>query len=611
MKTQESLLTDPLLLKDPEVESAFAQKTIFWRFNPSLEKAFEDYRYARILKRVIPIGWSGLLLFFTYSILDALLFPSQVYAVTILIRLSLICPVIGLMMWCSKQNWPYRRFMPLYALAFFVSGAGIVGIILTARLEHIVLPYDGLLLMLMFGYSLMAMPFVWISAISLALCVLYVTVELKVHYPKEALLYNIAFLMTANIMGMVGSILQQNSVRTQFLHHTLIQRSRELLMQESREKTRLLASAGHDLRQPLHAMTLIAEDLEQRLPEGQEQHSVRQLQRSIKHLNQMLGSVLDISRISVGRFKMNRQPVVFTPLANELIDEFQGRALKENITLRCLGPADATLYTDHILLGRILRNLLENAYTHSGATRIILSWRKVGGHYRILISDNGAGIPADEQSRIFEEFSQAKASQSKGLGLGLTIVKQLCQQLELPLGLQSSTGQGSTFWIDAPLFDESRGNKRSREALDLRPQLPRAMTTNAASSPQSGQQVTPSKRVLLIDDEPDILQAMAQLLQRWGYEVQYCQHMTGAEKISRQWQPELIISDYHLENNQNGAQVIQVIRNTLKKQIPALIVTADNELNLAGLIDENTILAHKPLQPSRLRMMLQHLSTLH
>ncbi len=620
--------TSSLILRDSEIDAAFNRKSLFWRFGSLLEAQFETYRYQRILKFVMPIGWSALALFAVYSLLDALLFPRSVYAITILIRLSLICPLIGLMMWLSQQNLSSRRFMTIYTLAFFAGGLGILGIILAARLENMVLPYDGLLLFLMFGYSLMALPVLWVCSAGMSLSLLYIVMEIAVDFPRETLMYNASFLITANIIGMVGCILHEHSLRTQFLNQTLIQRSREALWQENQAKTRLLASASHDLRQPLHAMTLLAEDLEQRLPAGREAHCVQQLQKSILNLNQLLGSVLDISRMSVGILQPVRKRIDLTRLGSELVEETQNRAATQQVSLRWLGPSGAEVYSDPVLLSRILRNLLENALTHSQASRIILSWRKVGDYYRVLVSDNGIGIPAHEQSRVFDEFSRIAGTPSTGLGLGLSIVKQLSHQLGLPLGLQSLKEQGTTFWVDVPLYiprSETDSSPSLHPDGDFVPPDTESALENTeialspASDPASpsgdatrAQTTADSEavriKVLVIDDEQDILNAMAALLEHWGFEVQTCARWADIETRLAHWQPQIVISDYHLTQGVNGLQLITQLRQRWSHAIPALIITADTDLDPEFIADENTLLSHKPLPPVKLRLMLKHLA---
>jgi signal transduction histidine kinase len=311
-------LYDSSMLRDAQIEAAFAQKKFKWRFDPELEKDFDAFREIRLLRAIVPIGWSGLIIFALYSILDYVYFPPSLYPITILIRLSFICPLIAFALWCSTKTWRYKQFLTLYAGVFTLCGLGIIAIIYAAHAQGVMVPYDGLLLMLMFGFFLMELPFIWINSIAWGLTAVYVLMEIQVGFPSSQLISNLFFLITGNVLGGIGSLFQEQSLRKQFLQETLIARSRDALQKESEAKTRLLTAASHDLRQPLHAMTLITEDLQEQIQGEQEQAHLLQLKAAIDNLDQLLNSVLDISKLSVGMISAHKRAISIKSLSLQL-----------------------------------------------------------------------------------------------------------------------------------------------------------------------------------------------------------------------------------------------------------------------------------------------------
>lgn len=213
-------------IKDLSEESVKRDLALGFRtlkFSPLIEKVYQRYFYQWLTKRTRPVGWISLVIFLSYSVLDYRLFPDFVSQWTISIRIFLICPLILILIWLSYQPLKPRLFFALYGLSYFLSGLAIVAIILSARLQQVYMPYDGLLLVMMYGYFVMKVPFFWAIAASWLIFLLYIIAGVFADIPQQELVYNSFFLLTANIIGGVGSYLQEHSQRTHFLGQLLLE----------------------------------------------------------------------------------------------------------------------------------------------------------------------------------------------------------------------------------------------------------------------------------------------------------------------------------------------------------------------------------------------------
>lgn len=220
------------------------------------------------------------------------------------------------------------------------------------------------------------------------------------------------------------------------------------------DKTRFLAAASHDLRQPMHALGLFMGELHHRITTAEQRQIVDKVEEAVTAMSGLLESLLDISKLDAGVVVPQLQEIDIAILTHRLLEIFSAQAAQKFITLRVRCPA-ARVFSDPILLERILLNLLSNAirYTPEHGT-VLLGCRKRGNHLRIEIRDSGTGIAAQDQTRIFQEFVQlenAARERSKGLGLGLPIVQRLCKLLQHPLSLISDLGAGTTVSIEVPL----------------------------------------------------------------------------------------------------------------------------------------------------------------
>jgi signal transduction histidine kinase len=411
----------------------------------------------------------------------------------------------------------------------------------------------------------------------------------------------LVFILATSLVALTYSRIIRESIRLRFENMALITRlEQEKAVAEKHQhiaeqavfaKDKFLAAASHDLRQPLHAQGLYLDAIETYVQSKGVEH-LQALRRTNDALSNLFNSLLDVSRLNAGIVEVQNCHARLHGIVSPLHEEFKTHAAEKQLSLTLDCP-NLTVFTDPLLLGRILRNLLANAIRYTETGGVTLACRPTGNDtVRIAVTDTGIGIPESEQANIFDEYYQLdnpERDRSKGLGLGLAIVKKLCGLLGLPIACTSQPGKGSTFTLEVPLGD-----------ADLLEQ------TQAASAVAS----VAGAHVLVIDDEQEILHSMGYLLGSWGCLTITAESTREAvDKLTRTGlQPDLIIADYRLREGRTGAQAIATVRQHCRREVPAMIITGDTseerlrEANASGLY-----LLHKPVAPGRLRTVMHQL----
>lgn len=358
----------------------------------------------------------------------------------------------------------------------------------------------------------------------------------------------------------------------------------------NREKSRFLAAASHDLRQPMHAIGLFIHALATHELDDETRKLVDNIRLSSASLEELFDSLLDISRLDAGTLKADPQVFSLGQLLRQIAEEFTPEAKAKSVSIR-LFDCDARVYSDETMLGRILRNAVSNAVRYTDSGGVLIGWRRRGSSIRIEIHDTGPGIPEHELARVYDEFYRLSGSQQKqqGLGLGLSIIKRLADILQHPCQLSSELGRGTVFTVSVPEARSGQGATRS------------------GSPPQGDLTGT---RLLIIEDDPAIIASMRELVSIWGCTVMTATSMeTALEQIEAEDSlPDIIVSDYHLKSGPDGIEVVKAIRNSVAVAIPALIVTGDTSRESFEKAQENGLpLLHKPLAPARLRSVVSFL----
>ncbi len=363
-------------------------------------------------------------------------------------------------------------------------------------------------------------------------------------------------------------------------------------------KTRFLAAASHDILQPLNAARLFLSALADGDHAPETSRLIGRVDAAFESVERLLGALLDISKLDAGVVRPAISSVDLGGLLRTAVNEFEPVAQSKGIKLRSV-PVRCTVRTDGHLLMRVVRNFLSNAIRYTRNGTVLLGCRRRQGHVRIEVYDTGAGMPPDKLEEIFEEFRRlvgAAEDFERGSGLGLAIVRRIAQMLNHPLSVRSTLGAGSCFAVEVPVV--------AWRAKDAKPK----------ASQQPDSDILKNRRILVIENEPSILDAMAIVLGRWGCRVTGATSLGDAEAALGQEPvvPHAIVADYHLDDGADGLTAINIMRSRFKLKIPGVVVTADRTAEVRRAVDlHGCVLLNKPMRPARLRSLLTHLLTAH
>ena len=354
-------------------------------------------------------------------------------------------------------------------------------------------------------------------------------------------------------------------------------------------KTRFLAAASHDILQPLNAARLYASSLVERDLNEDNGTLARNVDQSLESVEEILGAILDISRLDTGRLKPTISEFRISDILDQLAVEFTPVARDKGLELTIV-PCSLTVRSDRRLLARLLQNLVSNAIKYTARGRVLVGCRRGENQLRIAVYDTGLGIPVAKQELIFEEFRRLDegARQAKGLGLGLSIVERLGRVLEHPVNLVSTPGSGSMFSVEVLIA------------------APVARAVRKPSAAPVGGQRLKGLTVICIDNEQRILDGMRPLLSGWGCEV-FTENSARAaiRLLSRVGSvPDILLVDYHLDDG-NGLDAAKSLRSKFGKDLPAILITADRSPQVRDAARERDIsVLYKPVKPATLRALM-------
>lgn len=361
-----------------------------------------------------------------------------------------------------------------------------------------------------------------------------------------------------------------------------LERAKQAAEWANRSKSQFLAAASHDLMQPISAARLFASSLIEQAESDQARQSAEHIASALDSAEAVLSDLAEINRLDARRVPVREDVFSLKEVLLPLIEEFRPVAAERGIELRVRLP-DVHIRSDRLHLRRIVQNYLSNALRYTAKGTVLLGTRRAGDATRIAVYDTGPGIAEDQLEEIYVEFQRlpvADAQSGKGLGLGLAIVQRMAKLLRHPIGVRSTPGQGSVFWIDVP-------RSEPREAV-------------ATVEPAAPTQVLSGMRVLCVDNEEPILAGLNQLLLGWGADTVTAAN--GAQALERCPQaPDVAIIDYRLDS-ELGTRLIGSLRQAWQVEAPAVLITADrtDEVREAAKAAD-MILLHKPVKPSTLR----------
>lgn len=371
--------------------------------------------------------------------------------------------------------------------------------------------------------------------------------------------------------------------------------ARDAAERANTSKTRFFTAVGHDLLQPLHAARLSLGELSDAQHQLANQLLATSVSNSLTAIEDLLTSILDLSKLEAGVLIPTVQPIILSVLFEQLLTSVQPIARRKGLWVKCR-PSSHSVASDPLMLRRILQNLLANATNYTQKGGLLLSARQRADRVHIEVWDTGPGISSQERERIFEEFQRGIASErtgSTGFGLGLSIVKRMAETLQHPLHLCSRVGHGTRFTVSVPITNsparvQNIGFERAPLTTYGRMEIP----------------------IIVIDNDLPVLEAMHSLLTRWGADVRLARDFNDIGDImgKGEFRPEIVLADFHLDEGLSGLDVVKRIRVLQNENVPAILITADRTSETADAAHKaGCELLHKPVKPAELRALMQHL----
>jgi two-component system, sensor histidine kinase len=389
-------------------------------------------------------------------------------------------------------------------------------------------------------------------------------------------------------------------------------------------KTKFLAAASHDLRQPVHALNLFVEVLSGTALSDKQTTMVQHIRAASQASRDMLNTLLDYSRIEAGVMTPKPRPTALAPMLRALEEEFGPQADGRQIVYRTR-DTDCVAICDPTMTALILRNFVSNAlrYTVEGGILVCARWR--AAEVIVQVMDTGVGIAREHWEEVFKEFRQLgneERDRQKGLGLGLAIAKGLAQSMGARIELNSRLGHGSVFTLCLPAFEEPceegsnpMGNffERSGVATRSGSWMAVPLGSSSASPPATeARRELAGLKVLVVDDEESVRLSMQALLQSWSCEVEIAEGIEQALQLAQSdFQPQLLITDYRLRHGVSGGDVIETLRSELRSALPAIIITGDTDpQRIREAAGQTATLLHKPVDTATLKQAIEQLCTL-
>jgi len=410
----------------------------------------------------------------------------------------------------------------------------------------------------------------------------------------------------ANAFSLFQTAINQEAqirIRTEELNNALtklaqanveLSEARDAAERSNAYKTRFFTAVGHDLLQPLHAARLTLSELVDVQTEPDQRQLTHIISSALVTIEELLTSILDISKLEAGVFVPNVQTVALGAIFEQLACNIEPVTRRKRLDFRWR-PTSLGVRSDPLMLRRIVQNLLANAAHYTEAGGVLLTARRRGPSVAIEVWDTGPGIAPQERDQIFEEFQRGAASERSGgagFGLGLAIVRRMAESLDHELGLDSRVGRGSRFRITAPYAAAA------------------SKSEPAATMTCSNDGYLVARPLIVIDNDLSVLGAMQTLLTRWGADVRLARDLDDVNEILSDpaFTPAIILADYHLDGSVLGIDAVARIRQGLGRNVPAILITADRDHATAkAALKSNCELLHKPVRPAELRALMQHL----
>ena len=361
----------------------------------------------------------------------------------------------------------------------------------------------------------------------------------------------------------------------------------------NKAKSVFLASASHDLRQPLNAMQMYIAALQSKVKDKEILRIIEDINSVSISTARLLNALLDVSELEVGAIKPRHEIFSVNNILISIFQSFLPLAKDKELDFRIV-PSSLYVRSDPALLERILGNFMSNAIRYTNKGSVLIGCRKRGDKVSIEVWDTGCGISDDQMSLIYEDFYQIENKErdrGKGLGLGLALAKRLADSLEHTIDSKSSLGSGSCFSVSVDLAENKADKNQSEIFMNI-------MNLSGIN-------------ILLVEDDIDVLKATKQLLESWGCKVKTARNKDEVMNLIKENpynNPDIILADNRLPGDLSGIDITYLIQEKLQTSIPCVIMTGDVERNhVQSIIDQGFPVLLKPIQPAKFRAMLSHL----
>ncbi len=402
------------------------------------------------------------------------------------------------------------------------------------------------------------------------------------------------FDLTVQEIGAAGCATIVSDVSAQKRGELALRNAKEMAEAADATKSRFLRAANHDLRQPLATLKILIYSCMTEEDENHRRDLLHAMDISAGIMEDILSVLLQVGQLDAGKITPRLTNFQLSPFLDRLRTQYEHQAREKGVELRIV-PTRSTIVSDRALLERIVSNFIANACRYTASGKIVIGCRKSGGNVRLEVHDTGCGIPADQLDAIFQEFYQVPGGANatkRGLGLGLNIAARIADLLDHDLHVRSRPGHGSVFAIDLPQGDVWKSEVGEPEITEA----------------VGGQFV--GTRAIILEDDEILRQTLVDLLSRWGVDTRPAANGEDIEEIfaTDDWKPDFMLADYRLRGGARGTEIANKLRQTLKIDLPCIVMTADTEPDLIDRIKaERFPLMIKPINPPQLRVIMHNL----
>lgn len=565
-------------LQQQQAINALLEKGRFiWGFPRALEAEYSQQIRKKIIQRIPMVGLTSMVFFMLFAVFDQYMLPPNISSVTASVRIFIVCPVIFFSCLWVYFKAPKYYLIP-YGFTFLFGSLSVVWVIWLAHSHSVLLPYEGLMITMMYGFVVMGFPVLIACLLNAITLYVYVVTEPFYVLSFHTYVNNVIFLSAMYLAGFVSAVILSHSQRNQFLQQVLLNLSEERARFDLEAKNRYLAVASHDLRQPLQAINMMTDQM----CEQSDDENLHKLKSAAHALRNMFDQLLDSSKINLDLMKIEHEAVDLTRMLKQSIASCSLAYEANHIELILFEEPENQsqpqyVWGDHAAIQRIINNLLQNALVHSGASRVTVSARAYDQFVDLIIKDNGRGILEEDKQHAFEEFMQLDTpNKDQGLGVGLSIVDKLSKAMGFKLCLKSD--KGCEFIISMPVCHEH---------------------------PVDEPEILQGPSILVVEDDRELAMQYENWFKNWHWNCEVVHTLQDAISALAE-KPDWVITDWNLPDGsgKNVLEWIDDLKNQDSEYDPNILVISSNT-HLQSILPENCRYLSKPVTAPRLRALLE------